>query len=109
MNAVRKNNVDTVTLLLQRGADISVKDAADKTSLYVAAEEDCWDVIDVCLLFNFTEMYAMRCENCAPWGVSKCAIRYFFNSLSAIVQLSIHLGFEPCSTWTIQLEIDQLS
>jgi len=51
MNAVRKNNVDTVTLLLQRGADISVKDAADKTSLYVAAEEDCWDVIDVCFAF----------------------------------------------------------
>ena len=47
MNAVRKDNVETVKLLLQRGADIKVKDAADKTSLYVAAEEDCWDVINV--------------------------------------------------------------
>lgn len=47
MNAARKNNVETVKLLLQRGADVTVKDATDKTCLYVAAEEDCWDVLNV--------------------------------------------------------------
>ena len=47
MNAARKNNVETVKLLLQRGADVTVKDATDKTSLYMAAEDDCWDVLNV--------------------------------------------------------------
>ena len=47
MNAARKNNVETVKLLLQRGADVTVKDATDKTSLYMAAEDDCWEVLNV--------------------------------------------------------------
>ena len=47
MNAARKNNVETVKLLLQQGADVTVKDATDKTSLYMAAEDDCWDVLNV--------------------------------------------------------------
>ena len=41
MMAVRKNNTEAVTLLLNRGADITVKDADDRTCLFIAAEEDC--------------------------------------------------------------------
>ena len=47
MMAVRKNNVETVDVLLARMADITVKDANDKTCLYVASEEDCTDVFKV--------------------------------------------------------------
>ena len=47
MMAVRKNNVETVQLLIARHADITVKDAKDKTCLYVAAQEDCEDVFMV--------------------------------------------------------------
>lgn len=47
MMAVRKDNVEAVTCLLERNADVSVIDAKDKTCLYVAAEEDCVNVFEV--------------------------------------------------------------
>lgn len=55
MMAVRKNNVDTVVVLLERMADITVKDANDKTCLYVASEEDCADVFMVGEDFRLSE------------------------------------------------------
>ena len=39
MMAVRKNNVETVKLFLDRNADVTVTDSKDKTVLYVSAEE----------------------------------------------------------------------
>ena len=47
MMAVRKNNPDVVKLLAARGADITLKDADDRTSLFVAAEEDCVETFKV--------------------------------------------------------------
>lgn len=47
MMSARKNNVETVRLLLKQNADIFVKDSSDKTCLYVAAEDDCVDVFMV--------------------------------------------------------------
>ena len=61
MNAARKNNVETVTLLLQRGADVTLKDATDKTSLYMSAEEDCWDVLDVRFTFLIILYHFYHC------------------------------------------------
>lgn len=55
MMAVRKNNVDTVVVLLERMADITVKDANDKTCLYIASEEDCADVFMVGEHFRLSE------------------------------------------------------
>ena len=52
MMAVRKNNTEVVKKLAALGADITLKDADDRTSMYIAAEEDCvetlkvWDVFE---------------------------------------------------------------
>ena len=56
MMAVRKNNVETVDVLLARMADITVKDANDKTCLYVASEEDCTDVFKAGKDFRFEKI-----------------------------------------------------
>ena len=56
MMAVRKNNKETVNVLLTRMADITVKDANDKTCLYIASEEDCADVFMVGIDFRFQEI-----------------------------------------------------
>ena len=50
MMSVRKNNVETVKLLLQRNADVTVADSKDKTCLYIAAEENCVDAFEVSVL-----------------------------------------------------------
>lgn len=53
MMAIRKNNVDTVRLLISHDANIMLKEATDKTCLYIAAEDDCIDVFDVRLLILY--------------------------------------------------------
>lgn len=50
MMAIRKNNVEAVRLLVSRGANVSLKEVADKTCLYIAAEDDCIEVLQVCFL-----------------------------------------------------------
>ena len=64
MMAVRKDNVDAVTLLLHRLADVSVTDSKDKTCLYVASEENCVNVFavsvttySVCFLLCLSILY----------------------------------------------------
>ena len=47
MMAVRKNNTDVVKLLAALGADVSLKDADDRTCLFIAAEEDCVETCKV--------------------------------------------------------------
>ncbi len=47
MMAVRRNNTDVVVLLIERGADVSLKDSDDRTCLFIAAEEDCVDTFKV--------------------------------------------------------------
>ena len=46
--AVRKNYLESVKLLLEYSADITVKDANDKTCLFIAAEENSKEVCEVC-------------------------------------------------------------
>ena len=45
--AVRKNNLETVKLLLEHSADLTVKDANDKTCLFIAAEENSIEAFEV--------------------------------------------------------------
>ena len=45
--AVRKNNVESVKLLLEYSADLTVKDANDKTCLFIAAEENSREAFEV--------------------------------------------------------------
>ena len=47
MMAVRKNNTEVAKVLLTLGADITLKDADDRTCLYIAAEEDCVETLKV--------------------------------------------------------------
>ena len=47
MMAVRKNNTEVVKVLTALGADITLKEANDRTSLYIAAEEDCVETLKV--------------------------------------------------------------
>ena len=62
MMAVRKNNPDVVKLLATRGADITLKDADDRTSLFVAAEEDCVET------FKVKRCYAGESKKVYPFG-----------------------------------------
>lgn len=47
MMAVRKNNTEVVKVLTALGADIRLKDADDRTCMYIAAEEDCVETLKV--------------------------------------------------------------
>ena len=47
--AVRKNNVESVKVLLDHLADITAKDLNDKTCLFIAAEANSKDAFEVML------------------------------------------------------------
>ena len=52
MMAVRKNNTAVVKELMRLGADITLKDADDRTCMYIAAEEDCLETLEVVLFWH---------------------------------------------------------
>ena len=53
--AATYGNVETVELLLQKGADYTVMDKYDKTAIFMAAEENKLDVLQVRLARNCFE------------------------------------------------------
>jgi ankyrin repeat protein len=49
--AVAQGNKEATDALLKRDANIRVMDSSDKTAIYIAAEENCLDILDVSIRF----------------------------------------------------------
>ena len=45
--AVSQGNQEATDVLLKRGANIQVMDSQDKTAIYIAAEENCLEILEV--------------------------------------------------------------
>ena len=45
--AVAQGNKEATDALLRRDANIRVMDSSDKTAIYIAAEENCLDILEV--------------------------------------------------------------
>ena len=52
--AVAQGNKESVDALLNRDANVRVKDSSEKTAVYIAAEENCLNVIKVRVRLYFT-------------------------------------------------------
>ena len=55
--AATYGNVDTVEMLLQKGADYTAVDKYDKTAIFMAAEENKYKVLEVNLIAFLSQFY----------------------------------------------------